>query len=197
MRNKTMNERFTIWNFKDIDNAYVPYNLTDAAGESFDGLEVFTADDAPGDLQFTADPDYPNDFLMLDSFGNTECVIPISPKLKTFLEDKQIPNLLFIPVKMLDHKNRTLEEYYLLHSTEVIDAIDKTLTQLRVDRLNEDMFNRVKNLTLLDANIPADIQIFRVKGLYDVTCVSKALAKEIDDNGFTGIEWEETSEYSY
>ena len=134
---------------------------------------------------------------MLDSFGNTQSVIPISPKLKTYLESKDIPNLEFIPVDMLDHKSRVIEQSFLLHSTEVIDAIDKTQTELEVDDLNAEMYDTVENLILLDESIPADIQIFRVKGLYDVTCVSKTLAKEIDDNGFTGIEWEETSEYSY
>ena len=192
-----MNDRFTIWDFKDVPNAYVPCQLTDAEGESFDVLDVLSADNAPNGLQFTADPDYPNDLLMLDSFGNTESVIPISLKLKTFLEDKQIPNLIFIPVKMLDHKDREIEEYYLLHSLEVIDAIDQSKTELRVDKLNEEMYNRVRNLTLFDEKVSSDIQIYRVKGLYDVTCVSKTLAKEIDDNGFTGIYWKEISSYRY
>ncbi|GAC19410.1 imm11 family protein [Paraglaciecola arctica] len=192
-----MNDRFTIWNFKDVPNAYVPKKLLNIKKKLALRTGVSFVDDMPNNLQFSADPDYPNDLLMLDSFGNTQSVIPISPKLKTYLESKDIPNLEFIPVDMLDHKSRVIEQYFLLHSTEVIDAIDKTQTELEVDDLNAEMYDTVENLILLDESIPADIQIFRVKGLYDVTCVSKTLAKEIDDNGFTGIEWEETSEYSY
>tara|TARA_R110002167_G_scaffold55802_10_gene158462 strand:+ start:5017 stop:5595 length:579 start_codon:yes stop_codon:yes gene_type:complete len=192
-----MNDRFTIWNFDDVPNAYVPKKLLNVEkklpflmGRSF-------ADDMPNNLQFSADPDYPNDLLMLDSFGNTQGVIPISPKLKAFLEEKEIPNLEFIPVDMLDHKDRVIAQYFLLHSTEVIDAIDKTQTKLKVNKLNEEMYNSVKNLVLLDESIPADIQIFRVKGLYNATCINKSLASEIDDKGFTGIYWQETSEYRY
>lgn len=191
-----MNDRFTIWRFKDVPNAYVPKKLLNMEKMLRLLMGVSLADDMPTNLQFTADPDYPNDLLMLDSFGNTQSVIPISPKLKTFLEQKNIPNLEFIPVDMLDHKGRVITQYFLLHSTEVIDAIDKDETDLEVDDLNEEMYDSVDDLTLIDESVPSHIQIFRVKGLYDVTCISKTLAKEIDDNGFTGISWKEISAYS-
>jgi hypothetical protein len=191
-----MNDRFTIWRFKDVPNAYVPKKLLNMEKMLRLLMGVSLADDMPTNLQFTADPDYPNDLLMLDSFGNTQSVIPISPKLKTFLEQKNIPNLEFIPVDMLDHKGRVITQYFLLHSTEVIDAIDKDETDLEVDDLNEEMYDSVDDLTLIDESVPSHIQIFKVKGLYDVTCISKALAQEIDDNGFTGISWKEISAYS-
>lgn len=191
-----MNDRFTIWRFKDVPNAYVPKKLLNMEKMLRLLMGVSLADDMPTNLQFSADPDYPNDLLMLDSFGNTQSVIPISPKLKTFLEQKNIPNLEFIPVDMLDHKGRVIAQYFLLHSTEVIDAIDKDETDLEVDDLNEEMYDSVDDLTLINESVPSHIQIFKVKGLYDVTCISKALAQEIDDNGFTGISWKEISAYS-
>jgi hypothetical protein len=196
MRNKIMNERFTIWRFKDVPNAYVPKKLLNMEKTLRLLMGVSLVDDMPSNLQFSADPDYPNDQLMLDNFGNTQSVIPISPKLKAFLEDKNIPNLEFIPVDMLDHNGRVIVQYFLLHSTEVIDAIDKDKTDLEVDDLNNEMYDSVDDLTLLEESVPPHIQIFKVKGLYDVTCISKALAKEIDDNGFTGISWKEISTYS-
>jgi|GEM_PF-6355357 len=91
MRNKIMNEKFTIWRFKDV-----PKRLLNMEKMLRFVMGVSLVDDMPNNLQFTADPDYPNDLLMLDNFGNTQSVIPISPKLKTFLEDKNIPNLEFI-----------------------------------------------------------------------------------------------------
>ncbi|WP_339720036.1 DUF1629 domain-containing protein [uncultured Paraglaciecola sp.] len=191
-----MNDRFTIWRFKDVPNAYVPKKLLNMEKMLRLLMGVSLAEDMPNNLQFSADPDYPNDLLMLDSFGNTQSVIPISPKLKAFLDEKNIPNLEFIPVDMLDHKGRVIAQYFLLHSTEVIDAIDKDETDLEVDDLNDEMYDSVDDLTLMDESVPSDIQIFKVKGLYDVTCISKALAKEIDDNGFTGISWKEISAYS-
>lgn len=191
-----MNERFTIWRFKDVPNAYVPKKLLNMEKTLRLLMGVSLVDDMPSNLQFSADPDYPNDQLMLDNFGNNQSVIPISPKLKAFLEDKNIPNLEFIPVDMLDHNGRVIVQYFLLHSTEVIDAIDKDKTDLEVDDLNNEMYDSVDDLTLLEESVPPHIQIFKVKGLYDVTCISKALAKEIDDNGFTGISWKEISTYS-
>ncbi|MFT6442710.1 MAG: hypothetical protein ACJASQ_001173 [Crocinitomicaceae bacterium] len=196
MRNNIMNERFTIWRFKDVPNAYVPKKLLNMEKTLRLLMGVSLVDDMPSNLQFSADPDYPNDQLMLDNFGNNQSVIPISPKLKAFLEDKNIPNLEFIPVDMLDHNGRVIVQYFLLHSTEVIDAIDKDKTDLEVDDLNNEMYDSVDDLTLLEESVPPHIQIFKVKGLYDVTCISKALAKEIDDNGFTGISWKEISTYS-
>ncbi|MCL5247460.1 hypothetical protein M4I21_16690 [Cellulophaga sp. 20_2_10] len=196
MENKTMTERFAIWNFKDVPGAYVPKKLLNMERMLRLLMGVSLIHDMPDNLQFTADPDYPNDLHMLDSFGNTQSIIPISPKLKVFLENKNIPNLEFIPVAMLDHKGAVIAHYFLLHSTEVIDAIDKDETELEVDSLNTEMYDTVEDLTLLDESVPAHIQIFKVKGLYDVTCISKELAKEIDINGFTGISWKEISYYS-
>ncbi|MBU3002767.1 imm11 family protein [Paraglaciecola arctica] len=191
-----MTDRFVIWDFDDVPNAYVPDDLLNIENKLSLLMGDSLASDMPENLQFSADPDYPNDLLMLDSFGNTESIIPISPKLKHFLENKTIPNLEFIPVDMLDHKGRVLEQYYLLHSTEVIDAIDKTQTELEIDDLNDEMYESVEDLTLLDESIPQEIQIFRIKGLYNAICVSQSLAKEIDDNGFTGIYWQDISDYS-
>lgn len=191
-----INDRFTIWRFKDVPNAYVPKKLLNMERKLRLSMSVSLVDDMPSHLQFSADSDYPHDLQMLDCFGNTQSVIPISPKLKVFLEEKKIVNLEFIPVDMLDHNGSVLARYFLLHSTEVIDAIDKEATELEEDDLNNEMFDTVDDLTLIDNSVPNHIQIFKVKGLYDVTCINKTLAKEIDDNGFTGISWREISTYS-
>ena len=192
-----MNDKFLIWDFADVEGAYVPDELRDEDDESFDVLDVFSEKNIPKGLHFYEDEDYIGDELMLDSFGNTESVIPISLKLKKFFEDKKIPNLIFIPVKMLNDKDKVLGEYYLLHTTNVIDVINKDETQLRVDSLNEKMYNLVRNLVLIDDKIPKNTQIFRVKGLYDVTCISQGLVKEIKNCGFTGIVWKKVSDYRY
>lgn len=192
-----MSDRFYIWDFEDVPNALVPDKLLNVEKKLKLLMGVPFGKDLPDGLQFSADPDYPDDLKMLDSFGNAESVIPISPKLKVFLESKKIPNLEFIPVEMLDHRDNAIETYFLLHSTEVIDAIDKDETDLEVDDLNEEMYESVEDLVLVDDDIPEDIQIFRIKGLYDATCVSKKLADEISDNGFTGIDWMEIEDYSY
>ncbi|PCJ58656.1 MAG: hypothetical protein COA79_12590 [Planctomycetota bacterium] len=193
-----MDDRFVIWCFDDVEDAYVPDELSDSADDMFDVLEVLTAEDIKNDLKFTVDADYPEYNIFPDSLGNTECVIPISPKLKEFLERKNIPNLLFIPVELLNHNERVIKNYFLLHSIEEIDVIDKEKTTiLRVDSLNEDMYDKVQDLVLLNHRVSSDIQIFRVKGLYDVTCVTRELANEIKECGFSGIYWKDISTYRY
>lgn len=194
-----MSERFLIWDFDDVTGAYVPDDLLNMddpeqrlallMGKSFAGA-------IPQGLQFSADPDYAGDVRILDSCGNTESLIPVSPRLKAFLEEKGLPKLEFIPIDMLDHSGQVIAQYFLLHCVEIIDAIDKTRTELEIDDLNEEMYESVEDLTFVEDAIPAEIQIFRVKGLYTGTCVTKALAKEIDAAGFTGIYWEEVSDYS-
>lgn len=188
-----MSDRFVVWDFDDVPSAYVPDDLLNMdnplrlrTGESL-------AQDMPTGLQFTADSDYAQDSLLLDSFGNTESVIPVSPRLKEFLEGKGLAGLEFLPVELLDHGGKTVGHYFLLHCVNVIDAIDKTETEFEIDDLNEDMYECVENLTLLDGAVPDDTHIFRVKHLYSTVCVSRALARELDDKGFTGIYWEELS----
>lgn len=192
-----MTDRFVIWQFEDVPRAYVPDDLLNMARLRDLWMGASFADDMPEGLQFTASPDYPKGTVMLDSFGNTESVIPISPRLKRFLQDKGIAGLEFLPVDMLDHAGDPIERYFLLNAIDRIDAIDPTRTgELEIDDLNEAMYETVEDLVLRDDVIPADTQIFRVKGLYDVTCVRRELAEEIDDNGFTGIHWREVADYS-
>ena len=191
-----MTDRFAIWRFQDVDGAYVPKKLLNMERMLRLLMGVSLAEDMPENLQFSADPNYPNDHLMLDCFGNAQSVIPISAKLKAFLESKEIPKLEFVPVDMLSHDGGVIAQYFLLHSVEVIDAIDQEQTELEVDDLNEEMYESVDDLVLLEDCVPDHIQIFRVKGLYDVTCISKELAREIDEQGFTGVSWKEISAYS-
>lgn len=194
-----MQDRFVIWDFDDVPKAHVPDDLLNMdnpedrlallMGKSFAGR-------LPEGLQLSADPDYAGDVLMLDTFGNTESLIPVSPRLKAFLEARGLAHVEFIPVDMLDQSGETIERYFLLHCVNVIDAIDKTLTELEVDDLNEEMYETVEDLVLKSDVVPKGVQIFRVKGLYDATCITRSLAREIDDHGFTGAFWQEVSDYS-
>ena len=88
-----INDRFTIWRFKDAPNAYVQKKLLNMERKLRLSMGDSLNDDMPNSLQFNAAPDYPNDLLMLDYFGNTQSVIPISAELKVFLERKNIDNL--------------------------------------------------------------------------------------------------------
>ena len=77
-----MKNTFIIWKFDDVPKSYVPKTLLNVQDKEAYIMGTPFADAIPNDLQFSGNPDYPNDLIMLDSIGNTESVIPISEKLK-------------------------------------------------------------------------------------------------------------------
>ena len=192
-------EDYCIWEAGDVDNILVPYNL-----EGIEDVEQKASlirgrpfdVSLPAGLRFTANPDYPDDLVLADYHGNTENVFPISPKLKEYLEARELPYLQFVPVDMLDHRGNVLAEYFLLHVTEVIDCIDLGASDVLESAMDQNMLLGVDELVLDQAKIPLDKPIFKLDRLFQIA-ISRKLAEEIDSQGFTGIHWEEIDEYSY
>lgn len=195
-----MNSNYVLWSFEDIPNALKTYNLIGLknaeelwnliSGEPF--LETLV-----DQLEFTANPDSPNDLLLIDNVGNTESLFPVSPTLKSFINNKNLPDIEFIPVNILDHRENVAGKYFLLHPLKSVDCIDKEASNVRVDRLNEEMFNRVRKLVINENNIPDQKSIFRIKGLYNAVAVDRSLAEELSSQKFIGLDWIEIDEYSY
>ena len=195
-----MKEKFVIWGSAPVTNALVPKKLEGI--EPKDKLKLWFGhdysknNDFPEKLQFTASPDYPNNLKLVDYFGNTESVFPVSPKLKAFLEGLQLPNLLFVPVDMLNHKGKVLATYHLMHLTALVDCIDVPKSKVTEDFLREGTFAFVKKLALNEKKIPGDAQLFRIARLYKAVAVRRDLAKKVTDAGFEGIAWREIGEYT-
>lgn len=200
LRGRNMNSNYVLWSFEDIPNALKTYNLIGLknaeelwnliSGEPF--LETLV-----DQLEFTANPDSPNDLLLIDNVGNTESLFPVSPTLKSFINNKNLPDIEFIPVNILDHRENVAGKYFLLHPLKSVDCIDKEASNVRVDRLNEEMFNRVRKLVINENNIPDQKSIFRIKGLYNAVAVDRSLAEELSSQKFIGLDWIEIDEYSY
>lgn len=195
-----MSSNFVLWSFEEVPNALVTDRLRGAnnAGERRNLVSGKPfLDTFGGQLQFTADPDYPDDLLLIDTFSNTASVFPISLALKNFLVSKHLLEIEFVPVNMLDHRDNVVGEYYLLHPLIPVDCIDIEKSDVKVDRLNEEMFNTVRELVLNEGNIPQQRKIFRIKGLYDAIAVERSLAEELSGQKFIGLDWIEIDEYSY
>ena len=192
-----MKDQFVIWGSADVDNALVPHKLEGIEpkdkGKLWFGHDF--KDDFPKELRFTADPDYPDDLRLIDHFGNSESVFPISPKLKSFLEELRLPNLQFIPVEMLDHKRRVLATYYLMHLTVLIDCMDIEKSKATENKLRKGTFSSVKALVLDEKKIPADAKLFRIARLYKAVAVRGDLATQLTEARFEGLKWREVGKY--
>lgn len=193
-----MSDDYVIWSFDEVANALTPKDLLNAEDIA---MALRTGDSIPKgsfeDLQFTADPDYPDDALLTDCIGNNESVIPISDKLKNHLESINLSGIEYLPVVMLDQNGNAHANYYILHATNVIDCVDQNKTKLRVNRLTPNMYNKVRDLKILANKIPEGTGIFRIKGVYNGTCVHRSIAEDITQKGFTGVYWKEFEEYRY
>jgi hypothetical protein len=181
----------------DVRGALVPHTLEGI--EPKDKSKLWFGhdfkDDFPKDLRFTADPNYPRSRKLIDHFGNTESVFPVSPRLKAFLEEQRLPDLQFIPVEMLDHKRQVLATYYLMHLTALIDCIDIEKSDACENKLRQGTFRSVDKLVLDERRIPADARLFRIARLYNAVAVRRDLANQITEAGFVGVAWREVAKY--
>ena len=191
---------YVLWGNEDIPNTLVLKKL-EGVKDAAQRIKLQSAgrfdDGEIGELSFTADPDYPNDLLLTDSHGNTAYLVTVSPRLKEFLDGKDLKDVQFFPVKFLDHKGNVAAEYFILHPTLVVDCIDMDASGAETSVLNADQIDYLEQLVVHKDRLPSDAQVFKIKGLISTMAVSRALADEIADAGFEGIDWEEFDEYSF
>ena len=195
-----MSSEFVLWTFEDIPNALVLKDLqglTDAQQAwKLQSCGRFD-DDELGDLSFTADPDYPNDLLLVDTHGNSDSVIPVSPALKEFIGERDVKHIQFIPLKLLDHRNKVAAEYFILQPNLAVDCLDWDASKARASSINPERITRIRGIVIDESKVPADAAIFRVRNLYATTLIRRSLAHAISDAGFTGADWMELGDFTY
>lgn len=73
----------------------------------------------PADACFRMDPEHPAETLAHDHLTNASSMVVISTRLKEFLVAKELPNVEFQAVRVLDHRERELNPpYWIVNALE-------------------------------------------------------------------------------
>ncbi|MEP1446870.1 MAG: DUF1629 domain-containing protein [Paraglaciecola sp.] len=185
-----MTKRYLAWVHKIVPNACSLYHFEgfDKSYLLHEGIEL--ANKFPDDVYFDMHPDRPHDTLLVDSLFNTDKERVISESLKKFLVAKKSPNLEFLPVKIMDHKGKFIEDkYFIMNVLDHQNCLDYDASEAEISLINDKTIDSVEQIVLLDEKVNDNFDIFRICDFPSATLVSESLAKELEDNGFTGIEF--------
>jgi len=187
--------KYVIWDYDVVKKCCTVekiVNLTDddyqlredtVLGEAFTRAASFQLADV--------DPKGP---VLPDNLINTDMALIVSPRLKDFLNAKQLSDVEYLPFGLVDAKDKkipgTLFYVHVLNNPDCLDREKCDVTRYsgsdkdRIDRMNHIVFK---------SNPKRDL--FRAKGYRREFFVSRSLAEAIHQAGFTGVRFWEIKGY--
>ena len=152
----------------------------------------------PADAQYRMSPDFPDRIALREFLSCFGSQLVIDQKVKDFFEQEKVEHLEYLPVKVLDHKGRTVKTPYCVANLfPLVDCVDPQKTQHEVNELDDDQWSNVKNLTLRDNAIPLDFQLLRVRYIPSLMLIHRELARKLENAAFRGFETVELSKYRW
>jgi hypothetical protein len=191
-----MTSNFVIWKYRALDGACVLQDLRglDQTFRLNNGTSLQQG--FPGDVSLHMNPDFPNDLLLTDNLLNSDMIIVASAKLKALIDSRQPAKVEYLPVRIIDHKERVASaDYFIVHPVDPVECIDENQSEYKTKRNDPGSIRSISRLVLDETRIPADRSLFRLKRFWDITLVRRDLADAISAAGTTSVEWLELSGY--
>jgi hypothetical protein len=138
-----------------------------------------------GPIQFTFSERYPEGRKLIDLQHNSDRLHVISPRFKELLEgDAQIE---FIPIQLLNHRGGVASnDYTIANFLSVGDCLDRDRSDYVKDSFDPDDIFGIRKFVVNEAGIPADANIFRLKGCLTTIIVKEPLKEKIEAAGMDG-----------
>ncbi len=185
-----MNDDFFIWAVKLIPNAAT---LVDLEGfeKSYELMKgISHAADFPDVVTLRMDSRKPTDTLLPDNVNNTQNVVIVSAKLKEFLQSAKLKDVEFLAVRILDHKDRVVDEpYFIFHPINNVECLALEQCQPRWSAIDETLFTKVKKLVIDKNKVPEGKAYFRPLHYPGRPVVTRELAESVIQAGFSGVQF--------
>jgi hypothetical protein len=150
----------------------------------------------PKDAYMPMNPDHPKDTVLIDQLYNLDGYTVVSAKIKEFLEEKDIPQLEFLPIAIQDLAGKTVSsDYWIVNPLAVIDCVDQENSEIDWNAIDPEIMSSCFGLTLLSDEIDEDLLLFRPKHMKSVVFIREDLAEEMDEAGFTGTWFVDLDEF--
>jgi hypothetical protein len=191
-----MKANFVLWTAKDLPNACCLHQLK-GVDDTFELVEgIPRVANFPADATYPMHPDFPHDTLLTDNLLNTDRLIVASRRLKEFLESQALTHVEYLPVTILNHKNRPAsKDYFIVHPIDPIECLDEKASGAQRSNIDTDTIQKLKRLVIDEAKIEPTRSLFRAKHFPKVIFVRRTLADTIDATNFAGIRWMELDEF--
>ncbi len=143
----------------------------------------------PEGVTHTVSNDYPRDMGVLDVFRSPNLVCLISERVHRFLVQRGLKNVEFLPVTLLNHRQKPVAPYFLLHPTHPVDCLDMVASGAKPGIGDKAYVGDINSIVIQPERLDPELQVLKIKGMFDHIVFGRDLAAEISAAGFTGFEW--------
>jgi hypothetical protein len=150
----------------------------------------------PADAQFEMNKQYKKQMALSDNISNLEDMAVVSPRLKEFIEAQNPKRVEFLPVTIINHKDKPVPDpYHIVNPLAIVDCIDKQRSDISWNELDPEAIAGLLELHLLADKIDPELLLFRPKHLEHRIFVRRDFAQAIEAAGFTGVSFMEPDEF--
>ena len=154
------------------------------------------AEEWPHGVQLGMDPDFNRQIKLSDHLDNPNEVIVASPALRAFLEERDVPGLEFLPVEIINHKNKLAsDEFTIVNLLAAPDCLDIEASHVTWNDILPEYVSDVEQIILNANRIDPDVGLFRARTFARPIFVRRDLADAILDAGLTGIRFFELEDW--
>jgi hypothetical protein len=157
---------------------------------------ISLAKEFPPDAAYRMSDEAPDKTALHDVLDNRDRNFVINEKVKALLEAEGVQHVEYLPVKVLNHKDRAVKErYFVVNMLPLVDCIDMEKTKYKRNILDPEQLMHISNLTVHEEKIPADFKLLRVQFASAVMLMRRDLAEKLKAAGVRGLGIAEVVEY--
>jgi hypothetical protein len=150
----------------------------------------------PADAVMHMTDRHKKDTALTDDISSFSSLKVCSPRIVDFLRKKQLKNLEFLPITILDHKDKVAsKDYCIVHPIHPQDALDLDKSQPKYNPIMKTEISDVAQLVLDPARIDPEVRLFRLKAFIFPVLLEKSIADEMAGMGLKGPLFKPLSEY--
>lgn len=191
-----MSTEFLIWRYQSVAGACIPNRLEGMTKKFQLHTGVPRRADFPANVTFHMNPDFPNDLVVLDNIRNGALAVLVSEGVHKFLQLHAGPCVEYLPVKIVDNKGHVASaSHVIVHPIEPLDCIDRQQSIFTPSALIEGNIDRFAKLVIDASLVPADRQLFKLKGHGEPIIARRAFAESLRQQMFSGLDWLEVAAY--
>lgn len=154
-----------------------------------EGIPLAAGYPAGGSVHFSKN--FPDARELLDFQPNTLGSLITSRKVRTVLEQAGVANVEYLPVSIENHRGTVVgADYAFANVLGSEAAIDLEKSDYRMDNLEKDQIDRMRELVLAPQRISPDARLFRLKEMRRTFLVRDDLRQALLAAGVTGCEFE-------
>ncbi len=194
-----MKYNYVVWSCKTPEGCCVLERIMNIQSKKALQKGKSLVENFPSDACFHMDDSFPKDIGIADNIRNISGLAVISKSHMEFIKSKDPASVESLPVSIFNHKGRVASsEYFVVHPLVVQDCINlKKTKNIGWSPMNSKLIlSWDGEMVLNEERMDNNLLFFRLKYKPKLIMIRRDLAEAITAEGFTGVFFEEITEYN-